>query len=229
MIKLLPSIKREHPWLNSVAHASLGLTCKDLKIAYTAFFKKTKRRPRFKKRGESSQSYPVRCDKEAFYFDGEYVKVTKVGRILYKTNYVLPMGMEHKFNNVRIIYDEISSKWFMGFGMEIEPAERKSGNKCLGIDLGVKNLAVVAFGDKKYVYGNINKSDRVKSLKNKEKYINKKIMRKYGINNQKNPETKWVETSAILRYRKIETQITRKLANIRKNYNLSYCKQHSFS
>ena len=76
MNKLLTPLKKEedHAWLKEVSISSLQRTCADLAQAYSDFFKKSKRHPKFKSRKKSKKSYPVSID--TFYLkDGKAVKV----------------------------------------------------------------------------------------------------------------------------------------------------------
>ena len=95
MIRLLKPLKNneEYKWLYEVSNASLQIVCRDLQKAYDNFFKKVCGFPKFKKRKQNSLSYPVRG--EAFYFiDAKSVKVEKLGKICYKTDFNIPFGIE---------------------------------------------------------------------------------------------------------------------------------------
>lgn len=80
----------------------------------------------------------------------------------------------------------------------------------MGIDLGVKQLAVVAFNNGKFIFHNINKSNKMLKLKNKINYYNMLISRSYRKNNKR---TKNMEKNII----KLE-KAHNKISNINKNY-----------
>ena len=86
----------------------------------------------------------------------------------------------------------------------------------MGIDLGIKELAVVAFGNEKYVYHNINKTKKVREIKKRIKHIQKSISRKYKESKKKNG--KYITTSNIEKEKKKLRRLHRKVANIRNNY-----------
>lgn len=91
----------------------------------------------------------------------------------------------------------------------------------MGIDLGVKELATVAVGDKKLVFYNINKSKRMRSLEKKKKHIKRAINRKYRTFNGCGTPKKghrWNKSKNIEKYEQILREIETKQANIRKNY-----------
>ena len=216
MIKLIPSIKKEFPWLNEVSMSSLQRVCDDVNNAHQRFFKKISNYPKFKSKKTSKLSYPVRSESNAFYFKENVVQISKVGKVKYKADYKnLNVEEISKFNNVRISNE--NDKWILTFSVEYEnqiQTTEKRGS--LGIDLGVGRLAVVSHNGKKLEYKNINKSKRVRKLTSKLKYVQKAISRKYEVGNKLN-EKKYQKTNSILKYEKLARRIYRKISNIRKD------------
>ena len=216
MIKLITLIKKEYEWLNEVSNHSLQLICKDVNTAYQRFFKKISNYPRFKNKKKSKLSYPVRSESNALYFKENVVQISKVGKVKYKADYKnLNLEEISKFNNVRISNE--NDKWILTFSIEYEnqvQTTEKKGN--LGIDLGVGRLAVVSHNGKKLEYKNINKSKRIKQLKQKLKHVQRVISRKYEVGNKLN-EKKYQKTNQILKYEKLLKRIYRKISNIRKD------------
>jgi hypothetical protein len=73
----------------------------------------------------------------------------------------LPQGRNVcKFSNPRICFE--NNKWILSFGVECEKQTVELNDFSLGIDLGVKTLAVVSFGDKSTVFKNINKTKELR-------------------------------------------------------------------
>ena len=105
-----------------------------------------------------------------------------------------------KFSNPRVSYIPANKKWILSFGIECESQAHELTDKCAGIDLGIKELAVVAFGDEKFIFHNINKSKRMRKLVSKQKHIQRIISRKYETNNRMHADKKWEKTSQILKY-----------------------------
>ena len=96
---------------------------------------------------------------DAVYFkDDRFVQITKLGKVKYKTDFDIPIGKDNKFSNPRIPY--INGKWMLSLGMECDNQAPELTDKTMGIDLGVKDLAVVAYGDESFVFHNINKSKK---------------------------------------------------------------------
>lgn len=173
--------------------------------AYKRFFKGQVEKPKFKSRRKS---------KKSFYNDTEKLKVKgnrlvlleKVGWI--KTNEQLPL--ETKYTNPIISYD--NKYWYISVGIEQAEIIEDLTYVSLGIDLGLKDLAVCSNGD---VYKNINKTYVVRKIEKQLKKLQKQVSKKYE-NNKNGKE--FVKTKNII---KLENQIQlihRRLAIIRNNY-----------
>lgn len=82
----------------------------------------------------------------------------------------------------------------------------------MGIDFGVKELAVVAYGDKSLVFHNINKSRTMRNLNRKLKHLQHNLARKYKQNGS------YEETNNIRREKDKIKRLYYHISNIRKNY-----------
>lgn len=213
MINLLKPIKNDgkHGWLYEVSSTTLQKTCQDLDKAYKSFFKKISGFPKFKSRKRGKAVYPVREDR--LHFEKESVQIPKVGKVKYKTDFDIPCGTKNKFLNARISNE--NGKWLLTFGMEFENQELSLKDYSMGIDLGVKDLAVVACGEEKLVFSNINKSKRMRNLKKKVKHTQSTISRKYEANIQ---GKKYIKTKNIEREENKLRKLYARLSNIRINY-----------
>jgi putative transposase len=209
MNNLLKPLKNdgEHDWMYEVSNTSLQKICADLSKAYQRLFKKAAMPPRFKSRKKAKPNFPVR---ETVYFKDGFVSIEKLGKLTYKTNYTIPQGREQKFSNPRVSF--VNNKWILTVGVECENQVLELTDKPMGIDLGVKALAVVSFGDERLDFHNINKSKRVRTLERKLKRIQRAISRKYRTNGS------WDKSNAIIKYEAIAKEVLYKLSNIRHNY-----------
>ena len=206
----------KYAWLKEVSAHTIGNVCIDLDKAYTSFFKKIGGKPKFKKKGKCKNAFPVRY--ESMYFINDCVNIEKIGKIKYQSDKELPQGRNAcKFTNPRIAFE--NNKWILSFGMEYENQVQELNDFSVGIDLGVKELAVVAYGENHKVYKNINKSKRVKTLKHKLVHLQRKVSRKYETNNKhKIYDTKWYKSNGILKTEEQICKICNQLSNIRKDY-----------
>lgn len=211
MNKLLSPLKMksEYCWLKEVSNGSLIRICSDLNQAYLNYYNNKSKCPIFKTRKKGKLSYPV-CysSKTAFYFTNNYtVQISKLGKVKIKQN-IKSLG---KICDPRISL--VNNKWILSFGIKCESqALPKLTDKSMGIDLGIKELAVVSYGDEKIVFHNINKSKKVRTLERKLKHVQRVINRKYRTNGN------YEKTKGILKYETIAKEINYKLSNIRKNY-----------
>ena len=214
MIKLLTPLKREeeYVWLKEVSNTSLQRTCSTLALDYDGFFRKRSGFPKFKSSKRSKPSFPVRS--ETIYFADHTVQISKLGMVKYKSDFQFPQGTGHKFSNAQISF--INGKYMLSFGMECENQAPKLTDKKVGIDLGIKDLAVVACDDQQIVFHNINKSKKVRMLKRKLKHTQRTISRKYEASKKRTGT--YEKTKNIEREENKLRKIYARLANIRHNY-----------
>ena len=143
----------ELKWLNEVSNNVAKQAVKDGCNAYKKFFKGLADKPRFKSRRKS---------KPSFYNDTSKLKVKensvlieKVGWINIKKNSI-PMNC--KYTNPRISFD--GKYWFISVGIEKEQPIVELTNESIGIDVGIKDLAICSNG---MTFKNINKTKSCKT------------------------------------------------------------------
>lgn len=213
MNKMLTPLKNdgEHNWLYGVSNASLQVVCKDLEESYKNFFRRHEGFPKFKRKKNAKPNYPLRPGR--LWFDVECTHVEKVGRVKYKTDFSIPTGKGFIFLNPRI--SNVNGKWMLSFGIECENQAPVLTDKSMGIDLGIKETMVVAYGEKELVFHNINKSASVRNLENRIKKLQRSIARKYVVNRVGN---RCVKTRNIERQENQLRNLYTKVKNIRLNY-----------
>jgi putative transposase len=117
-----------------------------------------------------------------------------------------------KYLNPRVTYDGLH--WWVSVAVEIEAdtdSQNTSGNG-MGIDLGIKDLAVCSDGT---VYKNINKTREARRLKKKKRRLQRSISRKYE-NNKKGES--YCKTNNIIKSEKELLRVEHRLADIRQNH-----------
>ena len=199
--------KSELSWLNEVSNNVSKQAVKDACNAYKRFFNGLSDKPRFKSRKNSKKSF-YNDNVKLKVKENRLVNIEKVGWI--KTNEQLPIGV--KYSNPRISYD--NKYWYISVGIEIEKEQIKEDltDVSLGIDLGLKILAICSDGT---VFKNINKSNVVRKIEKRLKRLQRQVSKKYE-QNKKGKE--YVKTKNIIKLEKQIQQIHRRLANIRNNY-----------
>ena len=197
--------KSELSWLNEVSNNVAKQAVKDACNAYKRFFKGVSSKPRFKSKKRSKKSF-YNDNAKLKVKDNKLVNIEKIGWV--KTNEQLPMGV--KYSNPRISYD--NKYWYLSVGIEQEEVKEELTNVSLGIDLGLKDLAICSDGT---VYKNINKTYVVRKIEKRLKRLQKQVSKKYK-KNKKGKE--YVKTKNIIKLEKQIQQVHRRLANIRNNY-----------
>ncbi|GAA0701288.1 RNA-guided endonuclease TnpB family protein [Paraclostridium ghonii] len=199
--------QEEYKWLYEVSAQTISQVFSDLNNAFSNFYKKRAKYPKFKSKRKSRQSFYVRYD--ALKFEDGKVNLEKIGKVKYKTNYNIPSLS--KYVNPRCSFD--GKYWYLSFGFEHDENQVELNDISVGIDLGIKDLATVSHINNPIK--NINKSAKVRKLKKKLKRLQRQVSRKYEENKCGN---KFVKTNNIIKLEKQIKLIHRKLSNIRKNH-----------
>lgn len=197
--------KTELAWLGEVSNNVTKQAVKDACNSYKRFFKGLSKKPKFKSRKYSKKSfYHDNCKLKAK--EGKLVYIEKIGWM--KTSEQIPIGV--KYSNPRISFD--NKYWYISVGIEREAIKEPLTSISLGVDLGLKDLAICSDGT---VYKNINKTNRVRKIEKQLKRLQKCVSRKY----EKNKNGKeYVKTKNIIKCEKRIQHKNRQLTNIRKNY-----------
>ena len=196
--------KCELSWLNQVSNNVAKQAVKDCCKAYKNFFDGRSKKPRFKSRKKS---------KASFYNDNVALKVKENSVLIEKIGWVKTSEQIQtvvKYTNPRISYD--GKYWYLSVGTKQELNPIKLTDYSLGIDVGVKDLAVCSNGQ---VFKNINKSRTVKKLEKRLKRLQRQVSRKYEMNKQGN---KFIKTKNIIKLEHQIKLIYRRLTNIRNNH-----------
>lgn len=207
--------KTTHTWLKEVSSNVMKQAIKDADIALKRFFKSVSGYPKFKSRHRS---------KPRFYVNYESLKRLPNGFQGEKLGYVktaspLPK-IKGSYSNPRISYD--GKHWYLSVGYEVKPEKVELTGASIGIDLGVKELAVVSTGK---VYGNINKTRKLIQLKKRLRRQQRKLSRRLESNIAKcDSLNRPIWQRPLRECRNIERQnaairlIYKRLTDIRDNY-----------
>ncbi|MCC2491707.1 transposase, partial [Bacillus cereus] len=136
--KQLTQLKKDFSWLKEADATALQQSLKFLDNAYKRFFKKLNKFPRFKTKNNPVQSYKT------------------VGKIKVQGNQLtLPKLGEIRFSKTREIEGRIlnatvrrnpSGKYFVSILTEVEIQELPKTNSVVGIDVGLKDFAILSTG-----------------------------------------------------------------------------------
>ena len=206
-----------HSWLKEVGSNVMKQGVKDASLALQRYFKGLSGKPKFKSKHKDRPSFYVNYEslsRKQGGFQGEKIGFVKTSEALPKLN------KNEKYSNPRITFN--GKYWYLSVGYEVQENTVELTDESLGIDLGVKDLAICSNGK---VYKNINKTQRVKKLEKKLKREQRKLSRKIENNIQsyksnRNPIYKrpLKECHNVQKQNRLIRNIHRKLANIRQNY-----------
>ena len=214
-LKKLP----EYKWLNEVSNNVTKQAIKDACSAYKNFFKGQSKFPKFKSRKHSIPSFYQ--DNVKIQFTDTHVKVEAFSmskkQNKQKLNWIKlyekrKIPIDCKCLNPRFTYDGLY--WYVSVSIEVDDDIENTPplNEGIGIDLGIKDLAVCSDGN---TYKNINKNQKVKKLEKKKRRLQRSVSRKY--NKNKKGEN-YCKTSNIIKREKELLKTSKRLTNIRHNY-----------
>ena len=206
--KKLTQHKKEKLWLNEISNATLKESIRNLDKAYTNFYKKRAELPKFKSKKNTKECFYSRYDN--IYFKNNVVNLEKIGKVKYKSSYSIDLTKIYKFSNPHISHN--GRCWVLTIGIEVKNKEIELTNEVIGIDLGIKDLAICSNNMK---FKNSNKTKIIKSLEKRLRRLQRKINKKY-INNKKGES--YIKTSNIIKLEKRIKKLYRKLKNIRQDY-----------
>ena len=206
--KELTQLKKteEFNWLNNVSATCSLQAIKDACLAYKRFFKNQSRFPNFKSRKKHKPSFYQRDDH--LKFKNGMAVLEKIGWV--KMAEHLPEG---KCFCPRIKHDGLN--WFLAVSVDIEvaPNNSKTITESIGIDIGIKELAVISTGE---IIKNINKTREVRRLTKKLKRLQYQASRQYEKRKKENYKTE--KSSNLLKLEREIRLIYKRLNDIRTNH-----------
>lgn len=195
----------EYSWLYEVSNNITKQAVKDACFAYKKFFKKLAEKPTFKSRRRS---------KPSFYNDNVKLKVKQNHVLIEKVGWVTTseqLPTDVNYTMPRISFD--GKYWYLSVGVEQEFIQPELSGESLGIDVGVKELAVCSNG---MTFKNINKTKVMKKAEKRLRRLQRKVSRKYEMNKE---GSRFVKTCNIVKVEKHIRLLHRRLTNIRTNHS----------
>lgn len=208
----------DYEWLNACSNNITKQAIKDACQAYKNFFKGLAAFPKFKSKRKARPSFYV--DPYKIQFTETHVKLEKIAlskkKNRQKLNWVrlaergrLPQGC--KYLNPRVTFDGIH--WWVSVSMECPENTEMPKNDGIGVDLGIKELAVCS--DMAQPYKNINKTAEIRKLQKKKRRLQRQVSRKYEMNRK---EERYCKTENIKKAEKRLLSLSHRLANIQRNH-----------
>lgn len=211
--------QENYKWLNKISNNVTKQAIKDACNSYKRFFKGQSKYPKFKSKKHSKQSFYQ--DNVKIQFTNTHVKVegfaTSKKRNKQKLNWIklcekcrIPTNC--KYMNPRFIFDGLH--WWVSVSIEVDDNNTKSTpiNEGIGIDLGLKDLAICSDGN---TYKNINKTNKVKKIEKRRRRLQRSISRRYESNKK---GSSYCKTRNIIKGEHKLLKLTKRLTNIRHNH-----------
>ena len=167
----------EYSWIKEAYSKSVTQAVNNGQTAFEKFFDHKSAFPKFKKKGRSDvKMYFVRNNPKDCHCERHRIKIPSLGWVRIKEKGYIPTtkdGYVIKSGHVSIKAD----RYYVSVLIEI-PDKRTANNssKGIGIDLGLKDFAIVSNGK---TYKNINKSAKLKKLEKKLVREQRSLSRKY--------------------------------------------------
>ena len=170
----------DHPdkaWIRDVYSKAVKKSIEDGCTAFTRFFKHQSAFPNFKKKGKSDvKMYFVKNNPKDCACERHRIKIPTLGWVRLKEKGYIPTtkdGWKIKSGTVSVKAD----RYYVSVLVEIPDTPVVAhNNDGIGIDLGIKDLAVVSNGN---TYKNINKSVKLKKLEKQLCREQRCLSRKY--------------------------------------------------
>ena len=160
-------------WLKTIPSSPLTQELRDLDTAFKNFFAKRARYPK-KKRKQTAGAIRFQLDqRQTSLFTAwaeRTVKIPTIGRIKIAQPERLPRSLPKMITLSR----DAAGRYFISFGVEVEVESLPLTGVAVGVDLGIKDLAVLSEGDK---------IPNAKALKGRERYLKRQqraLSRKVG-------------------------------------------------
>ena len=194
--KRITSLKVENKWLGEVNSQSLQGMTRNLESAFTRFFREKKGFPNYKSKKNPVQSFPV-PQHYSVDFENNTVKLPKLG--------VVKAELHRKFEGelkTATISKSCTGKYYISIlvdnGAELPAKQPFTEVTTIGVDVGIKDFAVLSTGEKienpKYLKSSLKRlkvlqkrvSRKQKGSKNREKAKQRLAVLHDKITNQRN-------------------------------------------
>ena len=207
----------EYVWLRKVSNNVTKQAIKDACNSYKNFFKGLQNYPKYKSKKKTAPKFyqdnvKIQFTDTHVKFEGfsaskkankqkrNWVRLAEHGRI----------PTDVKYRNPRISFDGLN--WWISVSIEYPDCTEQLSKDGVGIDLGIKDLAVCSDANK---YKNINKSQTVQKLEKRKRRLQRRVSHKYEQNKEKG---KYCKTNNIVKNEKLLLKANYRLTNIRKNH-----------
>ena len=227
-------LKRELPWIRETSKCCGQIALRDLQVAFQRFFQKKSGYPKFKKRGQRD-SFRLTG---SVYIGSDFVQLPGIGKVrLKEKNYPC---LEGKCLLSQATVSRQCDRWYVSFLLkddvelpELASIESIEASDILGVDLGIKELAITSegetFSNPKAYKSHLQKLQRYqrrvsrqqKGSNNKKKSITKLARAHRRVGNIRSDAIHKLTTSLVKTKPKVIVIETLKPKNMSKNHSLA--------
>nr|DAT34995.1 MAG TPA: endonuclease [Bacteriophage sp.] len=163
-------------WIKDVYTKAVAKSMEDGYTAFTRFFMYKSKFPRFKKKNNSDvKMYFVKNNKTDCLSERHRIKVPTLGWVRLKEKGYIPTSKDGFVIRSGTISCK-AGRYYISVLVDIQKQDTEVDSDFgVGIDLGLKNLAICSNGS---IYHNINKTNNVRKVENKLKREQRKLSRK---------------------------------------------------
>ncbi|KAA9011270.1 IS200/IS605 family element RNA-guided endonuclease TnpB, partial [Niallia endozanthoxylica] len=140
-VKAIPELKKQYSFLKEVDSIALQKSVENLADSYDRYYKKQNKYPKFKSKKNPVQSYTTKQTNGNIAVIDNYIKLPKLGLV----RFVKSREVEGRILNATIRRNP-SGKYFVSIGTETEISELPKTHLAIGVDVGVKDFAILSNG-----------------------------------------------------------------------------------
>lgn len=205
-------------WIKEVSSKSVKQSIMNAEKAFKKFFKHQSGFPKFKKKEKSDvKMYFVKTDaKTIIPCDRHRIKIPTLGWVRIKEKDYIPVTKSEKIIKSGAVSYKAGRYYVSVLVEEKEPEKPQLNAFGLGIDLGIKEFAVISSGITKK---NINKTEKIRKLEKKLKREQRSFSRKYEGYKKRPKNKKGEATRQNIQKQTIKVQkLHQRIDNIRTDY-----------
>jgi len=185
---MLNMLKTQYPFLYESESSSLQQVYRDLITAFNRFFNNTSDYPRFKSKKNPKQSFRIQNNNNIKIQDNTIV-LPKLGKVHYRTStHYKRLLKESKINNVTIKKEH--GHFYAVFNIKTNVETMDYTYKSVGIDLGMRTLAILSNGIK---ITNLDTRHEEKMIKKYQKSLSRKKYNSNRYNKTLKKLGKWIQ------------------------------------
>ena len=207
----------DYSWIKEVSSKSVKKSMENAYTAFNKFFKKQSKFPRFKKKNKSDvKMYFVKNNPKDCFCERHRINIPTFGWVKLKEKGYIPTTKDGYVIKSGTVSCK-SGRYYVSVLIDIPDIEKPQLNDFgLGIDLGIKEFAIISNG---IVKKNINKTAKLKKIEKQLKRKQRCLSRKYEDFKKRNNKTKGEVTRQNIQKQVLKVQkLHQRIYNIRTDY-----------